>query len=68
MKILSLIFDGAPAGEITLRPTIPLDRALLCGDCGAIFEAEGEQQCPACGSKEALSLGRALNRDRGGVD
>lgn len=46
-----------------LRPTIPMDRALLCLDCEAIFEAEGHQTCPACGSATAWAIGRALNRE-----
>lgn len=46
-----------------LRPTIPMDRALLCLDCEAIFEAEGHQTCPACGSSAAWAIGRALNRE-----
>jgi hypothetical protein len=44
------------------RPTIPMDRALLCLDCDSIFEAEGTQKCPACGSTIAWAIGRALNR------
>lgn len=45
-----------------MRPTIPLERALLCLDCESIFEAEGDQKCPACGSSAAWPIGRALNR------
>lgn len=48
-----------------LRPTIPLDRALLCLDCESLFEAEGDQSCPACGSSQAWSIARALNRPTG---
>ena len=44
------------------RPTIKMDRALLCLDCESIFEAEGTQKCPACGSTIAWAIGRALNR------
>ena len=47
------------------RPTIPMDRALLCLDCDSIFEAEGTQKCPACGSTIAWAIGRALNRPNG---
>jgi rRNA maturation endonuclease Nob1 len=39
-----------------------MDRALLCLDCESIFEAEGTQKCPACGSTIAWAIGRALNR------
>jgi hypothetical protein len=46
----------------SFRPTIPMDRALLCLDCECIFEAEGTQKCPACGSAMAWAIGRALNR------
>lgn len=45
-----------------MRPSIPLDRALLCLDCDSIFEAIGDQMCPACGSSMAWAIGRALNR------
>jgi hypothetical protein len=44
------------------RPVIPVDRALLCLDCESIFEAEGTQHCPSCGSRTAWALNRALNR------
>jgi hypothetical protein len=44
------------------RPTIPVDRALLCLDCESIFEAQGTQQCPSCGSRIAWALNRALSR------
>jgi hypothetical protein len=44
------------------RPTIPVDRALLCMDCESIFEAVGDQRCPSCGSTVAWSVGRSLNR------
>jgi rubrerythrin len=47
------------------RPTIPMDRALLCLDCDSIFEAEGTQKCPSCGSTIAWAIGRALNRPAG---
>jgi len=46
----------------SFRATIPMDRALLCLDCESIFEAEGTQKCPACGSSMAWAIGRALNR------
>jgi len=46
------------------RPTIPMDRALLCLDCESIFEAEGTQKCPSCGSTIAWAIGRALNRSQ----
>ena len=47
---------------LSMRPAIKMDRALLCLDCESIFEAEGAQRCPSCGSEVAWSLGRALNR------
>lgn len=62
MSILGFTLNGKPAGEVTIRPTIPLDRALLCLDCEAIFEAEGAQRCPACASERAWAIARALNR------
>jgi hypothetical protein len=57
--------DPADVKEFYLhfRPTIPMDRALLCLDCESIFEAEGHQTCPACGSAAAWAIGRALNRE-----
>lgn len=62
--------DPAQVDELfqNLRPTIPMDRALLCLDCEAIFEAEGTQKCPACGSSMAWAIGRALNRSTDGHD
>ena len=60
--------DSAQVDELfqNLRPTIPMDRALLCVDCESIFEAEGTQTCPSCGSSMALAIGRALNRPTNG--
>ena len=59
--------DPAQVDEMmrNLRPVIPKARALLCLDCEVIFEAEGAQRCPACGSPVAWSIGRALDRDGG---
>lgn len=56
--------DPAQVDELYhhFRPTIKMDRALLCLDCESIFEAEGTQKCPACGSTIAWAIGRALNR------
>lgn len=64
MTILGLSLNGKPAGEVALRPSIQLDRAVLCGNCDSIFEAERDQRCPACGSEQGMSLGRALNREK----
>ena len=60
--------DPAQVDEFyqSFRPTIPVDRALLCADCDSIFEAEGTQTCPACGSTIALAIGRTLNRSNNG--
>ena len=57
--------DPAQAGSLleNFRPTIPMDRAMLCLDCEVIFEAEGTQKCPACGSGMAWAISRALNRE-----
>jgi rubrerythrin len=63
MSLLKLFLDEKPAGEIVLRSTIPLDRALLCLDCNSIFEAEGEQKCPACGSGHAWPIAKRLSRE-----
>ncbi|HVS02582.1 MAG TPA: hypothetical protein VMT16_07415 [Thermoanaerobaculia bacterium] len=54
--------DAAADPLVRIRPTIPMERALLCIDCESIFEAEGHQTCPSCGSASAWSIGRALNR------
>lgn len=65
MSLLSLSWNGKPAGEVTIRPSIPLDRALLCVEsgCESIYEADGEPACPACGSRQAVLLARTqLNR------
>lgn len=40
---------------------VPLERAVLCAGCAAVFEINGH--CPACGSATFLSLGRLLNRE-----
>ena len=60
--------DPAQVDEFyqNFRPTVRLDRALLCLDCDSIFEAEGTQTCPACGSSMGFSIGRALNRPNNG--
>lgn len=65
MNILGIALNGKPAGEVTIRPSIPLDRALLCVEsgCESIYEADGEPACPACGSRQAVLLARTqLNR------
>lgn len=48
-----------------MRPAIPADRALLCMDCDSLFEAVESQTCPACGSRQAVALGRVLGRAAG---
>jgi hypothetical protein len=45
-----------------LRTSIPLARAMLCADCAAVWRLNGATKCPACGSDQALSLARVLNR------
>lgn len=52
-----------PEMDVHVRPTIPMDRALLCLDCESIFEATGLQICPSCNSSTAWAIGRGLNRD-----
>lgn len=56
--------DHAQAEQLyhEFRHSIPLSRAMLCLDCESIFEAEGMQKCPACGSSTAWAIGRALSR------
>jgi hypothetical protein len=44
-------------GTVT-RPHWPIGRCLVCAQCDSCFEASGDQACPACGSKQAISLGR----------
>ena len=60
--------DPAQVDEFyqNFRPTVRLDRALLCLDCDSIFEAEGTQTGPSCGSSMGFSIGRALNRSSEG--
>jgi hypothetical protein len=70
-QIFRKLIDPADSAQVdqlfqSLRPTIPMDRALLCVDCESIFEAEGSQTCPSCGSSMALAIGRALNRSTNG--
>jgi hypothetical protein len=59
-----ILDPGEPGNDaqLPMRATIPMDRALLCIDCEAIFEATGSQTCPSCGSAAAWAIGRALNR------
>jgi hypothetical protein len=45
-----------------VRPSIPLERALLCLDCDAVFEMGRGACCPACGSSTTWTLGRLLAR------
>lgn len=47
------------------RACIPLSSALLCVECSSVYQAEGAQVCPACGSKQAVALGRVLGRAAG---
>lgn len=47
------------------RAHFPLSSALLCCNCDSVFEATGGQTCPACGSKQAVALGRVLGRAAG---
>lgn len=49
---------------LSVQPCIPPGKALLCMDCESIFEARGDQRCPACGSKISWSISRALDRRR----
>jgi len=42
---------------------IPLDRAMLCVECGAIFKA-GPEWCPACTDSALISLRRLLDHAR----
>ncbi len=68
-QMFKRFIDPGDPGQVdelyqSFRPTIPVDRALLCLDCDAIFEAAGTQRCPACGSPVAWALGRALSRPR----
>ena len=56
-----------PAGtqgerRVGARPHFALDRALLCADCSSLYEASGDQTCPSCGSRQAMSLARPLGR------
>ncbi len=44
-------------------PTIPVGRAFLCLDCEQIFEASGDQTCPACGSSVSWGVRKALERE-----
>lgn len=62
MALLRLTFDNKPVGELTLRPSIRLESALLCADCSSIFTADGDQHCPACGSAVAMLLAPVLNK------
>jgi hypothetical protein len=54
-----------PQGTVT-RPHWPRERTLCCLDCDSIFEASGEQKCPACGSAHAWAIGRATSERRAG--
>jgi hypothetical protein len=58
-------FEPVPKPEDVLRqvrPSIPLERALLCLDCDAVFEMGRGASCPACGSSTTWTLGRLLDR------
>jgi rRNA maturation endonuclease Nob1 len=65
-RMLRKLIDPADPDRVeefyqNFRPTIRFGRALLCLDCDSIFEAEGTQKCPACGSTIAWAIGRALS-------
>lgn len=42
-------------------PVVPLDRAALCLDCDSIYLMPAAA-CPACGSRHAYTIARALQR------
>jgi rRNA maturation endonuclease Nob1 len=72
-QMLKKLVDPADPAQVDefyqhFRPTIKMDRALLCLDCESIFEAEGTQKCPACGSTIAWAIGRALNRQHAAAE
>lgn len=58
MNILGLTLNGKAAGEVTLRPSIPLSTAMICLDCSAIRAADDNAACPACGSESSWPLAR----------
>lgn len=51
-----------PAEPVPARAYVRRELAMSCLDCEAIFEAAGDQHCPACGSAQAFSVARVLNR------
>lgn len=69
MSLLQLIFEGKPAAEVLLRPSIDKNRALLCLDagCEAIFEAGSggpgvADTCPRCGGGAVWPIAKGLDR------
>lgn len=46
------------------RPHVNKDRAMLCADCPALYEADGHP-CPACGSPHAFPLAKWIDREPG---
>lgn len=55
---------AATEGAQQVRAIVPGDRALYCLDCCSIYEAMGDQRCPACGSHVAWSIARAMERTK----
>lgn len=61
MKLLDFLKPVAPE-PVAPRPSWPVERTLLCLNCERVYQMEGDQACPSCASREALAIGRALNR------
>jgi len=49
--------------EVVRQIFIPLKRSFLCAnvDCSVIYDCTA-QHCPACGSKQYISLDKILNK------
>lgn len=43
---------------------IPLQRALVCLDCEALYEMNGVSPCPACGSEASATIACWLEREQ----
>lgn len=64
---LRLFADATELVETTVRPSIPLGRAMLCAEekCRAVYEAGPPNTCPRCGCAESYPLARGLDREPG---
>jgi hypothetical protein len=61
------LFDAADPVQVDefykdFRPSIPLDRALLCLECSNVYEVGGGLSCPSCNSRQSWPIASWIDR------